>query len=530
MQIKLKLIFPNGRSSVRSYKGATLCIGRAPECEITVEETEHSSASWIHARIIGDRDSLFLHDVNSKNGTYVNEQRVDGTVQLRVGDVIQLGRKGPKYVLLEAASDAASEQPVPVAPMPTVTTPSPPSPVPAPSNETPRPFPLGTHQEWHRKTIWIGGTLLACILLLLLIRAIMAPTVVVVKGDEVGKAHGDNGQQEQHRDIAGGSVSEKNDREDSQERKEAKPSKPESEAPKSAHKESGQPRPEPAEPTAPMISQEDAQAQSLERRLGQAIYLVQLEKYNEFLPFATCCAINENTLITTAREAAQLVKWRKNGTFHRIWITNQTGSIRREVEEIRAHRTFVKLAKDGDLATWIYFDFALLTVKEKLPTFVPLASADDLKGLDNGAPLLCLGFSHDGKKISKHNLPRLQAGKNNRIYTITAIPSPADLPSAGEPVRLLHMEGEIPHESIEVPSSDGKVTIPAYGSPVFNEQGRLVAVYADTMEPGKEQQLLLLHYAPVINPALINLWLQKEDTQTWVLPDVLPTPSEPAHR
>ena len=148
MQVKLKLILSNGRSDVRSYKGATLCIGRAPECEITVEETEHSSASWIHARIMGEGDSLLIHDVNSKNGTYVNEQRVDGTMPLHVGDVIQLGRKGPKYVLLEVAADAivAVEQPDPVVPTAAAMVPSP---VPAATNETSRHLPLGS-KEWHR--------------------------------------------------------------------------------------------------------------------------------------------------------------------------------------------------------------------------------------------------------------------------------------------------------------------------------------------------------------------------------------------
>ena len=37
------------------------------------------------------------------------------------------------------------------------------------------------------------------------------------------------------------------------------------------------------------------------------------------------------------------------------------------VEEIRAHRVFVKLAKENDTQRWIYFNVALLTVAEKLP-------------------------------------------------------------------------------------------------------------------------------------------------------------------
>ena len=79
--------------------------------------------------------------------------------------------------------------------------------------------------------------------------------------------------------------------------------------------------------------------------------------------------------------------------------------------------------------------------------------------------MICLGFSHDGKKLTKHNPPKLQFGKNNRIYTITTIPAPADLPFGDEPPRLLHLDGEIPHQTIDVRQENHRLSVPPTVAP-----------------------------------------------------------------
>jgi hypothetical protein len=285
-----------------------------------------------------------------------------------------------------------------------------------------------------------------------------------------------------------------------------------------------------------------------------AVYLIEVEISNKFIPFATCCAINETTLLTSAREATQLVYWRKYGLEQRILIHNERG-VKREVEEIRALRTFAPLfteelieqnkksaggleepAAQNKPRKSLYFDLALLTVEQKLPTFVPLASSEDLKALQDGIPLLCLGYAHDGKMISKDKLPELQSGKSS-ICLITTI-SPPDVPSGvDEPPRLLHMDGEIPTHWVKDSKAGGhdpaakEKAIRPYGSPVFNLQGKLVAVYGDTRVPPQGEDTLLLHYAPVVSPKLIDRWLRgeanhTEDIQTWTLPDVFSSPPE----
>jgi hypothetical protein len=510
MRIRVKMVLADGTSSDEICQGTTIAIGRDPKCEIAVDAARHTQVSWMHARLACDGDALLVHDCNSKNGTYVNEQPVEGTAPLRVGDTLQLGRKGPKYVLLEFTPGDVPDQADAVTP-PGAMMVAAPAPVSREEN-----FGSGstTGKEPVRWAVLAGGGLAVVALLLLMARLASPPTVIVMQPGDGPPVQSERPQAQQD--------STKPREDTASARAASTPAKPQ-DAPKDApgtgnhekHKEKG------SVATVPPPEKK----KSVEGQLQDAVYLVQLERYNEFIPFVTCCAIDEHVLLTSAREAAQLVHWRKNGTFHRIWVVNQTGSAKFEVEEIRAHRTFAQLVRLNEGEKWIYFNLALLTVKEKLPSIVPLASAESLRQLESGLPLTCLGFSHDGKKITKYNPPKLQVGKNNHIYTITTVPAPQELPFADEPPRLLHLDGEVPHVEVDVPQSNSKVVMPAYGSPVVNQHGELVAVYGATMEPPKGQELLIFHYAAVICPKLIRLWLEKEDTQTWVLPDLLPASS-----
>lgn len=78
-----------GLSSGRAFGvGPGLVIGRAPGCEIRIED---SYASSRHARLY-DRDGhVYVEDMNSTNGTYVNGVRVAAQQLLRPGDVIRIG-------------------------------------------------------------------------------------------------------------------------------------------------------------------------------------------------------------------------------------------------------------------------------------------------------------------------------------------------------------------------------------------------------------------------------------------------------
>jgi hypothetical protein len=259
--------------------------------------------------------------------------------------------------------------------------------------------------------------------------------------------------------------------------------------------------------------------QRIYEQLKDAVYLIQVEKSGSYWPVATCCAVGDSTLLTTAREASDLAAWRNDPQkAFKVWITRPSESagkgakegdgadaqvkevVKLEVKDIRIHTGYTVLADTPD---WIYCDVGLLTVEGKLPKVAALASAKELDGLKDGQPVFCFGFPHEGEKVTEFDQvePRLSRSK---IFVTTV---QRKLP--GQP-RLLHVKGEIPPI--------------ACGSPIVNDQGKVLALYGSAAlapEGAKEKDVALvknLHYAPGVDPELIEKWLKQQDSTTWVTP------------
>jgi len=85
-------------------------VGRGPEAEIPLRDT---GASRAHARIVTAAGEAAVVDLASRNGTWVNGERVEGTRVLAPGDVVAIGaahlvlggsRARPRRSVLEAAA------------------------------------------------------------------------------------------------------------------------------------------------------------------------------------------------------------------------------------------------------------------------------------------------------------------------------------------------------------------------------------------------------------------------------------------
>ena len=74
-----------GRALYLPYERSTL--GREASCTIALNETR---ASRLHAEISFDGSTFTVRDLNSRNGTYVNDRSVD-SAPLQFGDVIAIG-------------------------------------------------------------------------------------------------------------------------------------------------------------------------------------------------------------------------------------------------------------------------------------------------------------------------------------------------------------------------------------------------------------------------------------------------------
>ena len=75
--------------------GRTLTVGRSASNDIQLDGDEFASAH--HARIEPRRDGVWVEDVGSTNGTYVNGTRLGRAQKLAVGDVIRVGETDLRY-------------------------------------------------------------------------------------------------------------------------------------------------------------------------------------------------------------------------------------------------------------------------------------------------------------------------------------------------------------------------------------------------------------------------------------------------
>lgn len=64
-------------------------IGRASSCTLVLSDDFASSR---HARVIRNGNDVYVEDLESRNGTFLNEQRIDQLETLTRGDTIRVGR------------------------------------------------------------------------------------------------------------------------------------------------------------------------------------------------------------------------------------------------------------------------------------------------------------------------------------------------------------------------------------------------------------------------------------------------------
>jgi hypothetical protein len=84
------VVFPADGGKPRSVRiDANVTIGRAPECELRIDDDTYVSQQ--HARVFGKGGSWYVEDLGSTNGTYVNEQRLAAPAMVSGGDRIRVG-------------------------------------------------------------------------------------------------------------------------------------------------------------------------------------------------------------------------------------------------------------------------------------------------------------------------------------------------------------------------------------------------------------------------------------------------------
>ena len=73
----------------RMTPGAIKTVGRAPRADFVVDA---ALVSRLHCRLTAGESTVEVVDLDSTNGTYVNDQRVEKTATLASGDRLKVGR------------------------------------------------------------------------------------------------------------------------------------------------------------------------------------------------------------------------------------------------------------------------------------------------------------------------------------------------------------------------------------------------------------------------------------------------------
>jgi pSer/pThr/pTyr-binding forkhead associated (FHA) protein len=87
---QLVLVAPAERGGQTFDLGEELTVGRATGCGIALPDD--TFVSQIHARVFRRDGDVWVEDLGSTNGTYLNQKRVAAAVPLRKGDRLQVGQ------------------------------------------------------------------------------------------------------------------------------------------------------------------------------------------------------------------------------------------------------------------------------------------------------------------------------------------------------------------------------------------------------------------------------------------------------
>lgn len=86
----LKIVAPAERKGHSYDVGEEVTVGRAAACHISLNDDTY--VSQMHARVFAREGDVFVEDLGSTNGTYLNQKKLTCEMPVRRGDRIQIGK------------------------------------------------------------------------------------------------------------------------------------------------------------------------------------------------------------------------------------------------------------------------------------------------------------------------------------------------------------------------------------------------------------------------------------------------------
>jgi hypothetical protein len=83
---QLEIVLPGGQAVPLGDK--PVAVGRGPSNEVALDD---DTVSWHHAQLWVEGGAPWVRDLGSRNGTFVNGERITGALKVAVGDAIRIG-------------------------------------------------------------------------------------------------------------------------------------------------------------------------------------------------------------------------------------------------------------------------------------------------------------------------------------------------------------------------------------------------------------------------------------------------------
>ncbi|HLQ58655.1 MAG TPA: FHA domain-containing protein [Gemmatimonadales bacterium] len=107
MKAQFKFLSGARAGQIEAFRKGYIGLGRHPLSDVRFDAERDLDVSSRHAAIVRKTEGFVLQDLGSRNGTFVNGQRLTGDTLLRDGDVIGFGTNGPalEFSVIETDAD-----------------------------------------------------------------------------------------------------------------------------------------------------------------------------------------------------------------------------------------------------------------------------------------------------------------------------------------------------------------------------------------------------------------------------------------
>lgn len=112
-QVKLKVLAGSNAGKEIPVAVPRFLIGRADECQL---RPKSDAISRNHCAVVTAGDDISIRDLNSRNGTYINEERVSGDRPLKNGDKLRIGKLEFEFVIVVEKKPEPVAAPAPADP------------------------------------------------------------------------------------------------------------------------------------------------------------------------------------------------------------------------------------------------------------------------------------------------------------------------------------------------------------------------------------------------------------------------------